>query len=130
MDRFLPSRENVKKFLQDVIKDKLGENEHTDMFFSDELQDEMSEALVDSITPNWLPNPNQDFNIPLNLNNSYLSLTIAPNNSPKDSNDSSSTTSPITFKITKAHIKESSKNLFMLKYPNNIQSNMESRNIA
>ena len=104
MDRFLPSRENVKKFLQDVIKDKLGENEHTDMFFSDELQDKMSEALADSITPNWLPNPNQDFNIPLNLNNSYLSLTIAPNNSPKDSNDSSSTTSPIAFKITKAKI--------------------------
>ena len=109
MDRFLPSRENVKKFLQDVVKDKLGENEHTDMFFSDELQDKMSEALADSITSNWLPNPNQDFNIPLNLNNSYLSLTIAPNNFPKDSNDSSSTTSPITFKITKAHIKESSK---------------------
>ena len=127
MDRFLPSRENVKKFLQDVIKDKLGENEHTDMFFSDELQDEMSEALADSITPNWLPNPNQDS---FNANISYLSLTIAPNNFPKDSNDSSSITSPITFKITKAHIKESSKNLFMLKYLNNIQSNMESRNIA
>ena len=127
MDRFLPSRENVKKFLQDVIKDKLGENEHTDMFFSDELQDKMSEALVDSITPNWLPNPNQNS---FNANISYLSLTIAPNNSPKDSNDSSSTTSPIAFKITKAHIKESSKNLFMLKYPNNIQSNIESRNIA
>ncbi|EMD0999671.1 hypothetical protein VP612_001765 [Campylobacter coli] len=127
MDRFLPSRENVKKFLQDVTKDKLGENEYTDMFFSDELQDEMSEALVDSITPNWLPNPNQNS---FNVNISYLSLTIAPNNSPKDSNDSSSTTSPITFKITKAHIKESSKNLFMLKYPNNIQSNIESRNIA
>ena len=64
------------------------------------------------------------------FNTSYLSLTIAPNNSPKDSNDSSSITSPITFKITKAHIKESSKkkNLFMLKYPNNIQSNIESRN--
>ena len=127
MDRFLPSRENVKKFLQDVIKDKLGENEHTDMLFSDELQDKMSEALVDSITSNWLPNPNQNS---FNANISYLSLTIAPNNSPKDSNDSSSTTSPITFKITKAHIKESSKNLFMLKYPNNIQSNIESRNIA
>ena len=127
MDRFLPSRENVKKFLQDVIKDKLGENEHTDMLFSDELQDKMSEALVDSITSNWLPNPNQNS---FNANISYLSLTIAPNNSPKDSNDSSSITSPITFKITKAHIKESSKNLFMLKYPNNIQSNIESRNIA
>ena len=127
MDRFLPSRENVKKFLQDVTKDKLGENEYTDMFFSDELQDKMSEALVDSITPNWLPNPNQNS---FNVNISYLSLTIAPNNSPKDSNDSSSTTSPIAFKITKAHIKESSKNLFMLKYPNNIQSNIESRNIA
>ena len=127
MDRFLSSRENVKKFLQDVIKDKLGENEHTDMLFSDELQDKMSEALVDSITPNWLPNPNQNS---FNANTSYLSLTIAPNNFPKDSNDSSSTTSPIAFKITKAHIKESSKNLFMLKYPNNIQSNIESRNIA
>ena len=127
MDRFLSSRENVKRFLQDVIKDKLGENEHTDMFFSDELQDKMSEALADSITPNWLPNPNQNS---FNANISYLSLTIAPNNSPKDSNDSSSTTSPIAFKITKAHIKESSKNLFMLKYPNNIQSNIESRNIA
>ena len=127
MDRFLPSRENVKKFLQDVVKDKLGENEHTDMLFSDELQDKMSESLVDSITPNWLPNPNQNS---FNANISYLSLTIAPNNSPKDSNDSSSTTSRIAFKITKAHIKESSKNLFMLKYPNNIQSNIESRNIA
>ncbi|EOA7241425.1 hypothetical protein ACIMPK_001768 [Campylobacter coli] len=127
MDRFLPSRENVKKFLQDVVKDKLGENEYTDMFFSDELQDEMSEALVDSITPNWLPNPNQNS---FNINTSYLSLTIIPNNSPKDSNDSSSPTTPIPFKITKAHIKESSKNLFMLKYPNNIQSNIESRNIA
>ena len=114
MDRFLPSRENVKKFLQDVIKDKLGENEHTDMLFSDELQDKMSEALVDSITPNWLPNPNQNS---FNANISYLSLTIAPNNSPKDSNDSSSTTSPITFKITKAHIKESSKKSIYAKIP-------------
>ena len=125
MDRFLPSRENVKKFLQDVIKDKLGENEHTDMFFSDELQDEMSEALADSITPNWLPNPNQDFNIPLNLNNSYLSLTIAPNNFPKDSNDSSSITSPITFKITKAHIKESLEELFAVECEGYIESMQE-----
>ena len=70
------------------------------------------------------------FQMSFNINTSYLSLTIIPNNFPKDSNDSSSTTSPIAFKITKAHIKESSKNLFMLKYPNNIQSNIESRNIA
>lgn len=125
MDRFLPSRENVKKFLQDVVKDKLGENEHTDMFFSDELQDKMSEALADSITPNWLPNPNQDFNIPLNLNNSYLSLTIAPNNFPKDSNDSSSTTSPIAFKITKAHIKESLEELFAVECEGYIESMQE-----
>lgn len=125
MDRFLPSRENVKKFLQDVVKDKLGENEHTDMFFSDELQDKMSEALADSITPNWLPNPNQDFNIPLNLNNSYLSLTIAPNNFPKDSNDSSSTTSPIVFKITKAHIKESLEELFAVECEGYIESMQE-----
>ena len=125
MDRFLPSRENVKKFLQDVVKDKLGENEHTDMFFSDELQDKMSEALADSITSNWLPNPNQDFNIPLNLNNSYLSLTIAPNNFPKDSNDSSSTTSPIAFKITKAHIKESLEELFAVECEGYIESMQE-----
>ena len=125
MDRFLPSRENVKKFLQDVVKDKHGENEHTDKFFSDELQDKMSEALADSITPNWLPNPNQDFNIPLNLNNSYLSLTIAPNNFPKDSNDSSSTTSPIAFKITKAHIKESLEELFAVECEGYIESMQE-----
>lgn len=125
MDRFLPSRENVKKFLQDVVKDKLGENEHTDMFFSDELQDKMSEALADSITPNWLPNPNQDFNIPLNLNNSYLSLTIIPNNSLNSSNDSNSPTSPITFKITKAHIKESLEELFAVECEGYIESMQE-----
>ncbi|EFB7094718.1 type VI secretion system tip protein VgrG [Campylobacter coli] len=85
----------------------------------------MSEALADSITPNWLPNPNQDFNIPLNLNNSYLSLTIAPNNFPKDSNDSSSTTSPIAFKITKAHIKESLEELFAVECEGYIESMQE-----
>ncbi|WP_257007051.1 type VI secretion system Vgr family protein [Helicobacter pullorum] len=122
MDRFLPSRENVKKFLQDVIKDKLGENEHTDMLFSDELQDKMSEALVDSITSNWLPNPNQNS---FNANTSYLSLTITPNNFPKVSNDSSSTTSPITFKITKAHIKESLEELFAVECEGYIESMQE-----
>ena len=84
----------------------LNENPYSDM-----LPDEMKKQGIDGLTPNFSKenNPNQDFNIPLNLNNSYLSLTIAPNNFPKDSNDSSSTTSPIAFKITKAHIKESSK---------------------
>ena len=54
---------------------------------------------------NWFAEKTADFAysaIQDYFNTSYLSLTIAPNNSPKDSNDSSSTTSPIAFKITKA----------------------------
>ena len=59
------------------------------------------------------------------FNTSYLSLTIAPNNFPKDSNDSSSTTSPIAFKITKAHIKESLEELFAVECEGYIESMQE-----
>ena len=65
----------------------LNENPYSDM-----LPDEMKKQGIDGLTPNFLKenNPNQDFNIPLNLNNSYLSLTIIPNNSLNSSNDSNS----------------------------------------
>ncbi|WP_196332115.1 hypothetical protein, partial [Helicobacter pullorum] len=100
----------------------LNENPYSDM-----LPDEMKKQGIDGLTPNFSKenNPNQDFNIPLNLNNSYLSLTIAPNNFPKDSNDSSSTTSPIAFKITKAHIKESLEELFAVECEGYIESMQE-----
>ena len=100
----------------------LNENPYSDM-----LPDEMKKQGIDGLTPNFLKenNPNQDFNIPLNLNNSYLSLTIIPNNSLNSSNDSNSPTSPITFKITKAHIKESLEELFAVECEGYIESMQE-----
>ncbi|OCR07020.1 hypothetical protein A7X13_09120 [Helicobacter pullorum] len=50
---------------------------------------------------------------------------MTPNNFPKVSNDSSSTTSPITFKITKAHIKESLEELFAVECEGYIESMQE-----
>ena len=100
----------------------LNENPYSDM-----LPDEMKKQGIDGLTPNFLKenNPNQDFNIPVNLNNSYLSLTIIPNNSLNSSNDSNSPTSPITFKITKAHIKESLEELFAVECEGYIESMQE-----
>ena len=89
------------------------------------LGNEIAEATADFAYPLYQATKDyfQDF-----LSTSYLSLTITPNNSnnsPKDSNDSSSTTSPIAFKITKAHIKESLEELFVIECEGYIESMQE-----